>query len=589
MKKLLWVLVLWLGSRFWSYGQVDCTNIGFETGTTAGWTLTNGKLGLTSSFQLIYQNEVVGTYDNGHLITKVSDGNDRNVTVEALPMVAPGSQYSIRIGNSSSNRGSIFDRIKTTFAVTSENTLFQYHFAVVLNKDEDDKHQNYEKPGFSLLIYDENKTPISCSYYDVQLTKAGTVAGFKTQSSTVQYRPWTTGAIDLRSYIGRKLTVEVTVHGCTAKGHYGYAYFDAQCLKAEIKPTSVCPDVNGYLTLVAPNGFASYKWNTGETGTSIKIKPKIGDKYFVKVVAPSSLDESCELQLDYTVKNQKVDTTITKTICEGEAYTVGTSTFRTSGTYVTKIDRGESCDSTVTLKLTVKPIVRYTQKVTICEGQSLTIGTFKYTSAGVYTTTISRPPLCDSIVTTTLVVDKFDVLVQPTEVTVSEGDSTQLRATLLSPLDNSNYTYQWEPNRGLSCATCAVTWAYPEFSTKYTLTVTNANKTCKKIAEANVKISQCGIYTPDVFSPNNDQQNDIFFIQAGDCVKQIKEMTIYSRWGEVIFHQEKVPISQPAYGWDGKYLGQLLGVGTFPYKITIEFVDPEVNPYTYMGVVMLMK
>ena len=46
---------------------------------------------------------------------------------------------------------------------------------------------------------------------------------------------------------------------------------------------------------------------------------------------------------------------------------------------------------------------------------------------------------------------------------------------------------------------------------------------------------------------------------------------------------------QPAYGWDGKYLGQLLGVGTFPYKITIEFVAPEVNPYTYTGVVMLMK
>lgn len=588
MKKILWILGFWWGGWLWSYGQVDCGNIGFETGTTQGWTLTNGSIGL-AGIQLIYLNEVAGTYDNGHLITKRSDGNDPNVTREALPMVAPGSQYSIRIGNGTANRGSKFDRIKTTFIVSPDNTLFQYQFAVVLNKDRDDTHLSHQKPGFSLLIYDENKTPIACSYYDVQLTRAGVVAGFKVESTTVEYRPWTTGAIDLRNYIGRKLTVEVTAHGCTQRGHYGYAYFDAQCLKAEIKPTSVCPDANGDLTLVAPNGFASYKWNTGQTGTSIKIKPKIGDKYFVKVVAPSSLDESCELQLDYTVKHQKADTTITKTICEGDSYTVGTTVYRTSGKYVTKIDRGESCDSTVTLNLTVKPLTRYAQKVTICEGQSLTVGTFNYTTAGIYTTTISRPSLCDSIVTTTLVVDKIELSIQPTEVVVAEGDSAQLRATLVSAFANANYTYRWEPDRGLSCPTCAVTWAYPEMTTKYKLTVTNADNTCQKVAEARVRVSQCGIYTPDIFSPNDDRQNDVFFVQAGDCVKQIKEMTIYSRWGEVIFHQANVPISQPAYGWDGKYLGQLLGVGTFPYRITIEFTDPEVNPYTYTGVVMLMK
>lgn len=588
MKKgflVLGVIVLGIISAYSQ--QVDCSNIGFETGTTQGWTLTNGSIALTNSFQLIYQNEAVGTYDNGHLITKRSDGNDPNITAEALPMVAPGSQYSIRIGNGTNNRGSRFDRIKTTFIVTPDNTLFQYKFAVVLNKDADDRHESYQKPGFSLLIYDENKTPIGCSYYDVQLTKAGLVAGFKIQSATLEYRPWTTGAIDLRDYIGRQLTVEVTAHGCTQRGHYGYAYFDAQCLKSEIKASSVCPDADGYLTLVAPNGFASYKWNTGETTTSIKIKPKIGNKYFVKVVAPSSLDESCELQLDYTVKNQKADTTITKTICEGEKYTVGNVAYQTTGTYITKIDRGATCDSTVTLYLTVRPLARYSQKVTICEGQTLTVGTTKYTTSGNYTTTISRAPLCDSIVTTTLLVDKFEVSVVPAETTIADGDSVQLKATVLSSL--SNYMYRWEPAKGLSCPTCSVTWAFPDASTRYTLYVTNTDKTCQKEAKAKVVVNKCGVYAPDVFSPNNDQQNDVFFVQAGDCVKQIKELIIYNRWGEVIFRDENFPPSDPNHAWNGSYLGKALEPGTYPYKMKVAFTDEEMNDHTYTGVVMLMK
>ncbi|MFN8348274.1 MAG: gliding motility-associated C-terminal domain-containing protein [Spirosomataceae bacterium] len=576
-----WLVLFWGGLV---YGQqVDCSNIGFEEGTTKGWTLTNGTVALNAQLRIVYTNEVNGTYDNGHFITRLSNGNDPNITAEKIPMVAPGSNYSIRIGNSSAQRGSHFDRIKTSFLVTAENTLFQYKFAVVLQKDA--KHESYQKPGFNLLIYDETKTPLPCSYYDIQLSTAGTAAGFKTQGD-LEYRNWTTGAIDLRNYIGKVLTVEVTAHGCTEKGHYGYAYFDAQCLKSEIKAASVCPDANGDLTLLAPEGFEKYKWNTGETTTSIKIKPKLGDNYFVKLVPYSSLNESCELQLDYQVKHQKADTTIVKTICEGEKYTVGNMSYQTTGTHITKIDRGNTCDSTVTLHLTVRPTARYAQNITICEGQSLTVGTSKYSASGTYVTVISRPSLCDSIVTTMLTVEKFNVTLSTPSVTVSEGDSVQLIASV-SPSDD--YLYRWEPAENLSCPTCPATWAKPTGSTRYTVYVTDANKTCQKIANARIMVNHCGIYTPDIFSPNNDQKNDIFFIQANTCIKQIREMVIYNRWGEVIFLEENFPASDPAYGWDGTYLEKSLGPGTFPYKITVQFADEEMGDYTYRGVVILMK
>ena len=48
-----------------------------------------------------------------------------------------------------------------------------------------------------------------------------------------------------------------------------------------------------------------------------------------------------------------INTTISQTICTGDSYTVGTSTYTTSGTYTDVLKDVNGCDSTVTLNLTV--------------------------------------------------------------------------------------------------------------------------------------------------------------------------------------------------------------------------------------------
>ena len=97
-------------------------------------------------------------------------------------MVAPGSTHSIRIGNVTWS--SRFDRIKGSFIVTSDNTLFQYKPAVILQNA---NHEAYEKPGFTIRISESDGQEFSCSFYDVQVSAAGTVDGFKTQGD-IQYR-----------------------------------------------------------------------------------------------------------------------------------------------------------------------------------------------------------------------------------------------------------------------------------------------------------------------------------------------------------------------------------------------------------------
>lgn len=559
--------------------QVDCGNIGFESGTTLGWELTNGVVRISNA-KLAYQNETTGSINARHYITSISDGFDPKITNEKIPMVAPGSMHSIRIGTNYSMGGGSFDRIKTSFLVTPENTLFQYQFALVLQND--NRHVDAQKSGFDINITDSNGEPLSCNSFGVQLQNAGTSEGFKTQGD-IEYKNWTTGAIDLRNYIGRIIKIEVTAHGCTGREHFGYAYFDAQCVKSEVKVNTLCPDAQGYMTLNAPDGFGSYLWSNGEKTANARVKANLGEVYTVKISPLDKLDESCQLQLDYKIKYYKADTSISRTICEGEEVKVDGESFKTTGIHVKKILRTNVCDSTVRLNLTVIPAANHTQTVAICLGQSLRVGDSVYTKPGTYLTAVARPSGCDSMVTTRLIVEEMQVQIIGNS-SITQGDSTRLEVQV-EPA--GAFSVQWSPSLGLACASCPSTWVHPLKSTQYTVAVKNASQACQQSEKVNVFVLPCNIYIPDIFSPNNDQQNDVFYVYGNSCVKQIKEMAIYNRWGEIVFRNENFTFADPKQGWDGRYLGEIAEGGVYVYKIAVAFTNGETSHYT--GSVLLVR
>ena len=249
-------------------------------GNTNGWVSTYGTVADRDQ-KTIYTGETSGTQNNEHYVTSISDGN--NPKVSSIPMVAPGSSHSIRIGNVT--EGNHFSRIRSDYSVTADNTLFQYKFAVVLQNTTGTggaNHEPYEKRGLNILIFDINGKELPCSSYDIQLHGGNTVDGFQSFGD-IQYRNWTTGAIDLLSFVGKTITIVVTAHGCTRRRHFGYAYFDAECFKSEIKAASACPDLDGYLNLLSPDGFQSYKWNNGEITQNIRVNANLGDQYNVQL------------------------------------------------------------------------------------------------------------------------------------------------------------------------------------------------------------------------------------------------------------------------------------------------------------------
>ncbi len=73
---------------------------------------------------------------------------------------------------------------------------------------------------------------------------------------------------------------------------------------------------------------------------------------------------------------------------------------------------------------------------------------------------------------------------------------------------------------------------------------------------------------PSGFSPNDDGQNDIFYVYGGPFKSM--ELKIYNNWGELIFESNK-----QSQGWDGKYKGEDQPIGVYVYVLVCTTEDNE--------------
>jgi gliding motility-associated-like protein len=556
-----------------AYGQI-CN--GFEIGYFVDWRIRNGFVS-NDGKDVLFPNYQVGSFDDEHIITKKSDGNDPNITAEAIPVVAPGSNFAARLGNV--YKGGRFDILQKSFTVSPDNTIFQYRFAVVLKDGGASKHSSYEqKPGFKIRLYDgapETLTPspiIPCSSYDTQVDGVNSLK----KQGEFEYLNWTTIAVDLKKYVGKFITLEAIAYGCTSdKTHIGYAYFDVKCLKPEIKPRTPCADANGDLILDAPEGFKTYLWDTGETTSFVKVKAILGAKHSVKLTSFNSLNE-CKLEINYTVNKIENIVKIDTFICVGSNYLFKGTIYNTTGSYTKIINNPTACDSIFTLNLKVLPIPQVSKNISLCAGENIKIENTTYSNSGTYIVAIKRIGLCDSIVTANISVEKSFTPNPIPDVIIEKGEKTEIKV-VVNP--SGTYSYDWTPKDFLTCSTCANTYSNPPNSAKYTITVSAGNIRCAKKIMANVKVIS-GVYVPTAFSPNGDAMNDIFYIIGSKGVRTIKELLIYNRWGELIFRDENFLTSDPSHGWDGTYKGKNLMPDSYAYKIIAEMKDGEINNFS---------
>lgn len=110
------------------------------------------------------------------------------------------------------------------------------------------------------------------------------------------------------------------------------------------------------------------------------------------------------------------------------------------------------------------------------------------------------------------------------------------------------------------------------------------------------------VYFPTAFSPNGDNNNDIYFIGGDiDQIDYIEDFFIFDRWGEAVYTAGQVSNTgtpatgdgsrflpnDPAFGWDGMLNGKPMNPQVLVYTATVHFTDGEV--IVYKGDFVLMR
>ena len=170
-----------------------------------------------------------------------------------------------------------------------------------------------------------------------------------------------------------------------------------------------------------------------------------------------------------------------------------------------------------------------------------------------------------------------------TERSILSGDSVLLsfNTTLLPE------QIIWSPSAILSCPTCPVTYAFPQESQFISVTLSDSSGCVASDSVLILVFVPKQIYIPNVFSPNGDNINDIFYLQANEFAEEVEYLIIADRWGDVVFEKTLFPINDPAYGWDGTLDGKTMFPAVFTYLARIRFSDGEVIPHS--GTVTLLR
>ena len=77
------------------------------------------------------------------------------------------------------------------------------------------------------------------------------------------------------------------------------------------------------------------------------------------------------------------------------------------------------------------------------------------------------------------------------------------------------------------------------------------------------------VYTPNIFSPNNDGQNDRFVVRGPEF--HSFEIRIFNRWGEEVYQS-----FDANEGWDGQFRGQNSAPGVYTYYVDGKAVTGEI-------------
>ena len=291
--------------------------------------------------------------------------------------------------------------------------------------------------------------------------------------------------------------------------------------------------------------------------------------------------------------------------CQSPVATVPSSTY-----FVVNGMSAQGCNANDTIQVTVNvpPVVNVSGPDSVCLGQSTQLVA---TGAAIYDWTpaqgLNNPNIANPVATPdasqiggapnaiiTYQVTGYDskkcfsdidsvhitafnypTLSMPANATINVGSSYQITATGSADI----VSLTWNPSNTLSCANCLSPLATPTKTTKYVLTSVNDGG-CATNDSIRVQVicNGANFFVPNTFSPNGDGVNDHFIVN-GVGLNVIPSITIFNRWGQIVFQKSNFAPNSAAEAWDGTFNGKPAPADVYIFTIQILCDNATLIPY----------
>jgi len=402
---------------------------------------------------------------------------------------------------------------------------------------------------------------------------------------------------------------------------------------------SICEDD---LTLVIEGDLgSSYQWyfngiaipNETEAFLTLVESPEVEGIYSAVITD----DEGCFDSQDYVLTIPSYSSVISAAICDGDVYPFGTQNVTEVGEYEEDFVAADGCDSTVFLTLSFLENTSSNLPISICEADSLIFLDVIATEPGTYEASTINAAGCDSTIFIDLsIIENTSETIERSicdgeifsllDVTASEAGSYQAQTTsaagcdstitilldvvpanegiTLSPFieielgasvsvepdftDPEIISYEWTTTSGVLLSTDRILDSYQALFTETLLLSGVDNNGCPAIDSIELRVDRnVDIYIPNVFTPNNDGNNDNFSLGATLAVIGIESLSIYDRWGNLVYDDKHEGSLDSYEGWNGKYKTQQASEGVYIYHLVVRVLGDQ--SLSFSGNVTLLR
>ncbi|MCB0705841.1 MAG: gliding motility-associated C-terminal domain-containing protein [Saprospiraceae bacterium] len=172
---------------------------------------------------------------------------------------------------------------------------------------------------------------------------------------------------------------------------------------------------------------------------------------------------------------------------------------------------------------------------------------------------------------------QVDLLQAPLQVDLGPDLELRIGSSLeLSFTSNSSVplNVSWEASDvPLNCDECLAPLAGPFINDTWIALHASNDFGCIDSDTLHIRVlKDRAVYLPNVFSPNGDGINDMFYPQSLEAAS-IHRFQVFDRWGQLVYEQTSGLINQPAIGWNGQCAGRDSPQGIYVWQLQLTFAD----------------